>query len=147
MIVGDLKFVEQAYPAEFHVVSGKSIRETALAMLALSSFRLPGRSALEPESFCALHDRVAEYLSEGHQRRVFSRAQILHLDTQRKVQWDAVKAIIAGNRVIGKGARSVVYEGKMRHYPSPVAIKALDVKLSQAHSTKDFQVGRAAARI
>ena len=78
-------------------------------------------------------------LGNARRHQLFSRAQLLHLDMQREKQWAGVKAIILGNKVVGMGASSIVYQGFMHPYPVPVAIKALDVRLAQAHTTKDFQ--------
>ena len=139
IIVGHVDFVEQAYPADAHLVSGRGIRETVSAMLTLSCMQLPLDWEPGSEAVAVLVKQVVAILGSAHRHQVFARAQLLHLDMQREKQWAGIKVIIAKNSVVGRGAHSIVYQGFMRPYPVPVAIKALDVRLAQAHSTRDFQ--------
>ena len=82
-------------------------------------------------------------LGNARRHQLFSRAQLLHLTMQRDMQWGGIQAIIAKNSIVGRGAHSIVFQGYMRPYPVPVAIKVLDVRLAQAHSTRDFQASLA----
>ena len=127
-------FSEATYPDDPHFLSKISIRTTLVALFKFQGVRLTlDRSgAPDPVQLAEAVRQVRRLLGSQELRTMRHRAQQEYLEERgRKAQtWKRVEAIIDGNDVIGRGASSVVYRGKLiptepDESDPPVAVKAL----------------------
>ena len=132
-----------SYPDSPHFMSGKSIRATLAALFLINGIKvsLGSSGALDPAQLEALVGRVRQVLDSQVVRMVRHRAQQAYDDERgrRDQMWKRVEAILVANDVIGRGASSVVFRGKL--HPTepddpPVAVKAL--KAGAVAASKQF---------
>ena len=139
-------FREAAYPEAPHFLSKISIRATLAAIFKIhgSKLTLDRRGAPDPAQLEEVVSEVRRLLGSQELRTMRQRAEQEYQDERvRKYQiWKRVETIIDSNIVIGRGASSVVYRGKL--YPTepddpPVAVKVLNqdaVAASKQFSTE-----------
>ena len=136
-------FREATYPDDPHFLSKISIRTTLVALFKFQGVRLAlDRSgAPDPAQLAEAVRQVRRLLGSQELRTMRHRAQQDYQDERgRKDQmWKRVEAIIDGEDVIGRGASSIVYRGKIdptEPDDPPVAVKAL--KAEAVAASKQF---------
>ena len=106
-----------SYPDAPHFFSKISIRATLVALFKINGVKvtLDRRGAPEPAQLAAAVHQVHHLLASQELRTIRHRVQQGYQDERaRKEQlWKRVEAILDGNDVIGRGASSTVYRGKL----------------------------------
>ena len=135
-------FREASYPDAPHFLSGINIRTTLSALFKINGVKLAlDRSgAPDPAQLAEAVHHVHLLIGSPELQAVRRRAQQEYQNEQenKDKMWKRVEAIIDGNDVIGSGASSIVYRGKLDPtMPDErfVAVKALK---SDAGASKQF---------
>ena len=111
---------------------------------------IDGRGAADPAQLAEAVRQVGRLLGSRELRVMRQRAQQEYLEEQKLKagMWKRVEAIINCDVVIGRGASSVVYRGKLHpHEPDelPVAVKALkqndDAAIKQFSTEQEIMKG------
>ena len=138
-------YIESSYPDTPHFLSGISIKTTIVALLKIQGVKLTlDRSgAPDPAQLAEAVRNVLSLLGSQELRTMRHRAQQEYQDERgrKALVWKRVEAIIGGNDVIGRGASSIVYRGKLiptepDESDPPVAVKAL--KAEAVAASKQF---------